>query len=482
MSILNTLIGFITGRGLRPGIVEEEENPLALALFGAAEEVPEKKKGGGEEEDAVKPEDDPPVDDDADSRRETSLHEVIAEAEEEENEGEKDPKGGGESKKKDDDPDTDPKGEDPDKEKADPDPVDPIIDELDVGDSLAPTAADTGTGDDEEEEEEEDPIEADLVDVEAERLSLARYAEKKFPDRYKGFGAKTLDFLKKHKSKVEELVAKHEDDPDYVLAEDKAYQRFLQDNDPALPAAETKRLEKEQIKDEVRADLAKEQDKKLEPLREEDFRRKQVPAANKQLKAFSDTLSKTLPEDMRKVYEKDGPDAAARAFPIEYEVAAGLTRQAQASAATYIRIVNGLERYDSANPTHQALFQFIAREGELFEKKGGDKVKNTDGQTFVTRSKFYKMTDEEKKEHWTFSNEHVLGLFRVTTQQAIAKQVDHYTKLAEKAGYVKKQPDGKAHEQEEEAVSSAGSPSAGAAVDSAPDTGGDDSPLGRFLF
>ncbi len=140
-------------------------------------------------------------------------------------------------------------------------------------------------------------FEAELEEGERETLDDARFLEKRFPDKYKGFAAKTEKFLRDHRAMVKQA------DFDDQSPE---YQTWLTQNQPKLTRSEIRTIEEARIGDSVR----EESNKRIADVEHRSYVRDEEPkieALGHQV--YAELANTQLPDDVSKVL-KDAIAAA----------------------------------------------------------------------------------------------------------------------------------------------------------------------------
>lgn len=285
----------------------------------------------------------------------------------------------------------------------------------------------------------EEAVEANLLEEEREQLELARYAEKKFPEKHKGLGAKVLKFMKDHAAYLE--AARKQDPTVSFDADNEDYQAWLQRNKVSLSPRDVRALELEKVRDEVRTEAERE----TSSIREELYRRDEEPKIKREADTFYTALAQeAVPEELREAIAKDGAAKAKAAFPVEYRIASEVTAGAAADVEEFLRITRKnpatgktVKPYDPNNEQHVRLLNFITKTCADFEQWGGDH-RMRDGKRFVDRETFFKLPAEKRARYWTFSNKELIDLVKISAKERIKERIEAEYKAREEEGFVRK--------------------------------------------
>lgn len=283
------------------------------------------------------------------------------------------------------------------------------------------------------EETAEREFESALLDEEKDQLDLARRAEAKLGDKYKGFGKKMSKFLKAHQDYIEQ--AKKED-PDVVFDESNiGYQNFLSANTPRIPPKDMRELDRIEITESVR----RENDDSMRDVHDEVFRQAEEPKIKRQADDYFNSLAKSaIPEDIAKVIEAEGIESARKKYPTELRIASGFMEAATNDIEEFIRLTTinpktkrPFTSYNSKNTQHARLVSFVNQQCDAFKSRGGKLLINKDGKPFATREEYYQMPAEKRDAVWTFSNKQIIDMARVAVKGAIKHAIDtEHTRLA----------------------------------------------------
>ena len=310
---------------------------------------------------------------------------------------------------------------------------------------------------------EEDPdaayIEA-LGEDQREAIELARYAGKAMPDKYGNMAKRMVDYLKKVDWYIE---AKRKEDPDWDPESDEGYSAFIGENQPNYHPGDRKKIERQQILEEVSGDV----ERKFKPRLDEAERINKVqqlkPEIDKAVDSYEAAIAQRfIPDDKSPFYpvfkaaaDKD-PTYSEEAWkeaksvdPLATTIARQYIGQAKMLGREYLELVSGMTSeitYDPKRPptdpsnqkamVQQRLFGFIAQQERIFSEQGGD-MRTVNGRTFVSRAELTQMPESERRKHWTLGHEDVLDMLAVAAAQQAQAGLTSEIKRLEEAGYVR---------------------------------------------
>jgi len=277
-------------------------------------------------------------------------------------------------------------------------------------------------------EQDDSAWEKDLIEEEREQLESARFAERKFPEKYKGFGDRVAKFLKEHKAKVE---------AEGFDASDPAYQSWLQKNKPALSQQEVLRIERERTKEETLRDA----DAKLADVRDESWRLTHEPELRKQADEFYRQAAKdALPKDLLEAIsdKSRGLEWARENMALETEIAEAELKEAADNVETYIRLTTrnpstnrAFTAYNPEDPAHKGAMTMLKEVCEEYKRAvAGRPEAIREGRSYVTRLEWAAMTPEQQRRHWTLSDKEVISVYRARVKYSIGAKIE-----AEKSRY-----------------------------------------------
>lgn len=292
----------------------------------------------------------------------------------------------------------------------------PAVPKLEVPAAPIPPAAPKPIGQTDEE------FEKGLLEEEREQLELARYAEKKFPDKYKGFADRTKNFLKEH---AEKLGAEDfdETDPDY--------QKWVRANQPKMSAMEIRRIDEERITEKVE----KKFEAKNDEMRHENYVRDEEPKVRAEGNRIHSALAKTaLPDEVKQAFEaktkelgdpKKAVEEVKKEYALEFEIADNIVNVATSDLEEFARLTSispqtkkALKPFDPSNEQHNRIVTMVSEICREFKAEGGEALKR-DGRWFATREEWQDIPQDQKKNWWTFSNQELTDMAMKRVPRAI---------------------------------------------------------------
>lgn len=244
-------------------------------------------------------------------------------------------------------------------------------------------------------------------------VATLRWAEKE--GKAKGKSSQYVDFLRKHqeflKSGVEVNSYEHEE--------------WLEENRPSLNPAEVRQWERGydryQAKEEMREEM-REQNKKLRDLEVR-------PELEAQRSRINEALIQQLPKSVLDGLEEYGMDAEGQkklmeALPVETSVSNQVYVETRDQVMAYLDVTRGVKKFDPDNPAHTAAARKVVEFGRMMESRPDKEALVRDGKQFAPREKFVTMSPEERDKHWTFSPDHILGLFAEDMRLRVEKGIE----------------------------------------------------------
>jgi len=284
-------------------------------------------------------------------------------------------------------------------------------------------------------EEQRDSYEDSLLDEQREELALARYAENKLPEKYRGMGNKLLDFYKK----LDAYATKAQEDPDRTLdSNDEEFMDFIQNNKPELSLSESKKLERMMWKEEAVAEARKANEEDKRQLEKKLHSLEARPKVENSLKEFESNLPKMIPDELGDSIREHGFDKVEEENPYEVSIIKEKLSSASGLAKEYLNISNGITDYDSTNTNHSWLLGFINNQAQYFQKNGGDELVRQDsmGNTaeFVTPTEYANLVNQGNAVgKWTFTPDDVLKMLGANAvkeaQDTIKSEEERLTKM-----------------------------------------------------
>lgn len=283
-------------------------------------------------------------------------------------------------------------------------------------------------------------------------VSLARLAEKKLG--LKGKVKETIAFSKA----LDDYLDKHKDEEGRTFDEsDDDYQKFLRQKRPKYSPVERRRIEvlhevEPQLK-EAKREVRSELEPKLEAAEERSREMEAKPKIAEDLKKFNaalltlDEQSDPLLKEAVELVKAKG-DGAIEDDPVYGSIVLKEIKGAEAAAAEFLALSNGLKKPDAANPLHKYLMDFMEAQGNHIATNGGEMRtrKLADGrvQTFIPRAEYSKRlnanADDTRAKHFTFSDQDVLDMLAINARGLIGKQVKTANEKLTKAGYGRQKP------------------------------------------
>jgi hypothetical protein len=107
------------------------------------------------------------------------------------------------------------------------------------------------------------------------------------------------------------------------------------------------------------------------------------------------------------------------------------------TAQNYL-LFSGLAKFDAQNPAHSTLNNFIVSKERALSDRPADQQLNGEGKSFRPAAQYWKLSEAERANHWTFSRADIETLLTKTaiksTKAAIEKEEEKFTKLAAARG------------------------------------------------
>jgi len=275
-----------------------------------------------------------------------------------------------------------------------------------------------------------------LSPEERERLDLAKFASEIEPKRFGSLAKDYAQFFKEHQEFIERARG---EDPDVVFDEEnEEYQKFLRKNRPVMSAADVRRLEREQIKYEVRRDSRRE----IEELRESQRRLRLEPEIREKVKEFGEaSAAAVVPDEYQEVYKEKGLDGLREEFPIEADAVESTVKAVANYGGEFLKLSNGLVDFDEKNELHNNIARFVEEQGRAFHEKGGD-ARFFKGKQFLPRSTYAKAAAAGKADkYWTFTDQDILDILQAEGKRHAAAATRAERDRLEKAGYARRRPD-----------------------------------------
>jgi hypothetical protein len=272
--------------------------------------------------------------------------------------------------------------------------------------------------------------EPDLTDAQREELDLVKYAEAKDPAR-KGASAQLTKFYAAEKSFLEKKLAEEGDD--YDPSNDPAYRKFVAANAPKFTPAERQKFVTQRITEEAETRATERARKELAPEMEETRRKlreiEERPKLQARVAKYVDEVASGMPEEIVKFFNENGRDFAKveEAYPEEFPIVQSCVNGAVALSEEFLAIRSGLKPFDAADTKHAYLNEFISSRAKAFLAQGGPALVRG-GKQFVAPGDW---NPKMANTHWTFDDEQVLHMLKLTAQRDAKTRIDAEKKRVE---------------------------------------------------
>jgi hypothetical protein len=255
---------------------------------------------------------------------------------------------------------------------------------------------------------------------EAEEIKSAAYAESKYPQRYAGHTKRTAEWIKKHK---EFASARAAENPDDDITTDSRYQAWVAANKPKVTDAERRRIERERLIDEAAKQADTRAAQRQAKLEQELYKLRALPAIERSAEEFKSHIDAVLPVD----------DSG-----VSKVVCSQIKQGAVTAGREFLALANQVTQFDSANPTHKWLSDFIKQQGDSFASSKHPATKRGT-QTFLPRAEYNSLPAAERGKHFTFTNEEVMQLIAMEARRAAEHGIALKRKELEDMGYTPRQ-------------------------------------------
>jgi hypothetical protein len=274
-----------------------------------------------------------------------------------------------------------------------------------------------------------DEFEASLLPAEKEHYDLLKFASDKVGGEFAGMDKKFADFVTAHRKFVQDAM---NEDPEVTFdGENELYQKFLRANQPALSQTQFKKIEREQIKDEVRNEMKDSVDSTNQKLDQLEKR----PVVQKKLDDLYNLMDTAMPEDMRKAMAEGGDTKVLSDFPIEHPIVADLIPRYTAMGKAFVEVDSGLVKFNPKNLDHAEMRKFLDIQ---IEHVRGSKHAVRDEKQFCSPIEYDRMSKADKATHWTLTAEEQISAFRYAAEADINAIVKREYDRLEKAGFTRK--------------------------------------------
>ena len=250
------------------------------------------------------------------------------------------------------------------------------------------------------------------------RLRLAKLAQDLHsrnpngsPKEYAGMYDRYLEYF----TKEAEYVKKNGESD---LEWDEEYKAIKEMLDPNISRSIISKLEKEEVKLELRREMSQ-QATELSRLKRELHTQKATPKVKRNVTNYvKANYENAVPEEIREAITKEGKDKFAESRPYEYDIVKNNLSHANEMVSEFEKINNGLVKY--SHDKHNGIVKTIEALGQQHKKVA--KAKN--GKTFVTRDEFVRLQEAEKANHYTWESSDVKRAISENTKRRIANDLN----------------------------------------------------------
>ncbi len=284
---------------------------------------------------------------------------------------------------------------------------------------------------------------SDLEENEKEMIADAAYMEKKWPEKYKGYEAKTRKYVRDHI----DFIGKHGgDDFDENSQE---YQQFLSQNRPRLSQSEIREINETRIADRAAEGPMKE----LQRMKQDRFNDREEPSIRQDgVNVYNRLAHAVTPKEITEEL-KTRPYAEVYAenkveLDTVHEVLSAMTEDVKEfNRITKVNPETGLSMVPVANDPrdpkyaqHQRLAAIVRETCEQFKNNGGANLKR-DGKWFVTKDEWFQIRSTRPDligNYWTFTNKEIIERALKNVPKAVAGAIEANRKYFADRGYVRK--------------------------------------------
>jgi hypothetical protein len=265
-----------------------------------------------------------------------------------------------------------------------------------------------------------------LTEDQRKRLELVSFAEGNF-DEYKGKKAEYIEFFKAQKDYLDSRLA---DDPNALLDEtDHDYQAFLKRKKPKFDQDDLERVVELRTRQLAKQEALDELKPQLDEIKSEQRRQQILPAVEKLKKTTLDQVKTMIPDAMREVIEKEGPQAAYDKNPAEFEIVNRIVTAHQKAMFAFHEISQGLSPYDPANRDHVRLASYI----DQLEASMPDR----DGKKYVSITRYPDLDPKERAKSYTLSADEIVEQANSSAQKFINQELNAFEEKLRKSGFVR---------------------------------------------
>jgi hypothetical protein len=265
-----------------------------------------------------------------------------------------------------------------------------------------------------------------LTEDQKKRLELVGFAEGNF-DEYKGKKAEYIEFFKAQKDYLDSRLA---DDPNSPLDEtDHDYQAFLKRKKPKFDQDDLERVVELRTRQLAKQEALNELKPQLDEIKNEQRRQQILPTVEKLKKTTLDQVKTMIPDAMREVIEKEGPQAAYDKNPAEFEIVNRIVTAHQKAMFAFHEISQGLSPYDPANRDHVRLASYI----DQLEASMPDR----DGKKYVSITRYPDLNPKERAKSYTLSADEIVEQANSSAQKFINQELNAFEEKLRKSGFVR---------------------------------------------
>lgn len=285
--------------------------------------------------------------------------------------------------------------------------------------------------------------------AEQRKLKVFEQMEKAYPDRYKGHTAKykaairEMDAYATRWEKENNGQEFNPDDPihdDFISKNEAKYAYDTDDFSESLADLKADERVSERLKTE------------LEPMRGEidEFKRdKRAREEHDKIVGAAvdgrNTFWKELGGEFDGIVKEDGSLDADKAKALSegetsfaFDEAAKSAQMSSAYSALLYRLGNGIEKFDDKNQAHALMVDFAMQSEEKIMSRPESDREDSQGRSFVPQSQYERLSENDRKQHWTFTYADLAYLFSKQTakqcRQKIENEEKRFSEYAKKRG------------------------------------------------
>lgn len=274
-----------------------------------------------------------------------------------------------------------------------------------------------------------------LGEEQRDELREAQYAEKLFPDKYKGRRKALIDYYRRVDVATEKWLSA---DPSRTLNESDPEYAALVNSKPKLEPVHTKKVQREIGKEEATEEVERKLAPKLSELSRKAEEIEYRPKVEGVVQQVNDGIDLVMAEGDSPLAQalktvKDKPEAAPR-FKRHQQIATEEKERAAELTREYFFIAKRLHEFDNSNPVHVELLEFVAEQGKAMLAQP-DAVKVRDGKPFLPRDQFARLPAAEQEKHWTFNHRDIAEMLVYQAKDNAEKRLARELALAKELGF-----------------------------------------------